>query len=89
MPIKPDAYMPELHKQLAEEGAELLFDVIRGYPKTFESPIQQNDEQASYGIYSQKKYFEIAPNIFINFSTQNYTGNNRNRLDDDDRSRCL
>lgn len=43
--------MPELHKQLAEEGAQLLLDVIRGYPKTFENPIKQNDQQASYGIF--------------------------------------
>lgn len=43
--------MPELHKQLAEEGAHLLLDVVKGYPKTFENPIQQNDQQASYGIF--------------------------------------
>lgn len=41
--------MPELHKELAEEGANLLLEVVKGYPKSFENPLKQNEQEASYG----------------------------------------
>ncbi|XP_065367876.1 methionyl-tRNA formyltransferase, mitochondrial [Calliphora vicina] len=46
--IQPDVYMPELHKELAGEGANLLLEVVKGYPQTFKNPLKQNEEEASY-----------------------------------------
>lgn len=41
--------MPDLHKELSEKGADLLWQVVSGYPKTFENPMKQNDKDATYG----------------------------------------
>ncbi|KAI8123012.1 hypothetical protein FF38_11658 [Lucilia cuprina] len=46
--IKPDVYMPELHKELAEEGANLLLEVVKGCPQTLENPLKQNEQEATY-----------------------------------------
>lgn len=43
--------MPELHKELAGEGANLLLDVVKGYPQTFKNPLKQNEKEASYGKF--------------------------------------
>lgn len=43
--------MPELHQELAEEGANLLLEVVKGYPKSFENPLKQNEQDASYGKF--------------------------------------
>lgn len=42
--------MPELHKELSEMGANLLWEVISGYPKSFENPSKQSDHFATYGM---------------------------------------
>uniref|UniRef100_A0A1A9WRP6 methionyl-tRNA formyltransferase n=1 Tax=Glossina brevipalpis TaxID=37001 RepID=A0A1A9WRP6_9MUSC len=51
VPIKPNMLMPELHKQLAEEGAKLLVKVIKNYPDSFEKVVSQNEDKATYGKY--------------------------------------
>lgn len=42
--------MPELHKELADQGANLLLKVIKGYPQTFENPLKQSEQDATYGM---------------------------------------
>uniref|UniRef100_A0A1B0GGA4 methionyl-tRNA formyltransferase n=1 Tax=Glossina morsitans morsitans TaxID=37546 RepID=A0A1B0GGA4_GLOMM len=49
VPIKPHVLMPELHTQLAEEGAKLLMKVIKTYPQSFEKVEVQNEDKVTYG----------------------------------------
>lgn len=51
IPIPPDVYMPELYKELAKQGADLLLNVVQGYPETFANPLKQNEKEASYGKF--------------------------------------
>uniref|UniRef100_D3TQJ7 Methionyl-tRNA formyltransferase, mitochondrial n=1 Tax=Glossina morsitans morsitans TaxID=37546 RepID=D3TQJ7_GLOMM len=48
VPIKPHVLMPELHTQLAEEGAKLLMKVIKTYPQSFEKVEVQNEDKVTY-----------------------------------------
>lgn len=54
--------MPELHTQLAEEGAKLLMKVIKTYPQSFEKVEVQNEDKVTYGKYRSifnEQRFEI------------------------------
>ncbi|XP_075145298.1 methionyl-tRNA formyltransferase, mitochondrial isoform X2 [Haematobia irritans] len=57
--IEPGILMPELHRKLSEEGADLLWNVISGYPQSFENPRKQNEENASYAPKITSAVYEI------------------------------
>lgn len=47
--IKPNILMPELHAQMAEEGAQLLLRCIEDFPNSFQNAKPQSEENVSYG----------------------------------------
>lgn len=53
--------MPELHKQLSYMGAELLHEVLNGYPYSFQNAKKQNNNLATYG----KLFGEYIPYVII------------------------
>ncbi|XP_061400638.1 methionyl-tRNA formyltransferase, mitochondrial [Musca vetustissima] len=57
--IDPGVFMPELHKELSEKGADLLWQVISEYPKSFENPMKQNDQEATYAPKITPDIYEI------------------------------
>ncbi|XP_073820420.1 methionyl-tRNA formyltransferase, mitochondrial [Musca autumnalis] len=57
--IEPGVFMPELHKELSEKGADLLWQVISGYPQSFENPMKQNDQEATHAPKITPEIYEI------------------------------
>ncbi|XP_013118630.2 methionyl-tRNA formyltransferase, mitochondrial [Stomoxys calcitrans] len=57
--IEPETFMPHLHKKLSQEGADLLWQVIAGYPSSFENPLKQSDENATYAPKITASIYEI------------------------------
>lgn len=49
--IPKNVLMPHLHETLANEGAQLLFDCIENAPNSFQNAKQQNDSDATYGMF--------------------------------------
>lgn len=49
--------MPELHATLAKEGAQLLVSCINNMPQIFANAMQQNNEDATYGLFEMELSF--------------------------------
>lgn len=45
--------MPELHAELAQEGANLLVDTLNNFSSCLESAEKQNNELATFGNISK------------------------------------
>lgn len=53
VPISKTVLMPELHDTLANVGAQLLVECIENAPASFQNAKQQDDTNATYGMFLQ------------------------------------
>lgn len=48
--IRSDVLMPELHSNLAEEGAQLLLDCLQNVPDCLSNAQPQKSDEVTYGL---------------------------------------
>uniref|UniRef100_W8B9J2 Methionyl-tRNA formyltransferase, mitochondrial n=1 Tax=Ceratitis capitata TaxID=7213 RepID=W8B9J2_CERCA len=60
--IRDDILMPELHTQLAQEGADLLVNTLQHFPNSVKTAVKQNNELATF-----------APKIIPSITKVNWT----------------
>lgn len=48
--IPKNVLMPELHKMLAKEGAQLLTDCVQNVPESLQNVKKQGDTNVTYGM---------------------------------------
>lgn len=57
--------MPELHAELAQEGANLLVDTLNNFSSCLESAEKQNNELATFGNISKLLWKFVLKSTFF------------------------